>query len=206
MSPTSSIPGTDEPPPRAAIRSARHRLLTAALARFASDGATAVTLENVRADAGVSAGALYHHFPNKTALADALYVELTAAFQKSFLARLRAHPDAEGGIKAGVAFHLRWVSDNRDAAAILLGQRPADDALLREHNRRFFAEVMTWWETHVHYGVVRSLPFDLIHALWLGPASEYTRHWVNGRAQRVPSAVASELADAAWLTLKEEAR
>jgi AcrR family transcriptional regulator len=185
------------------IHSARHRLLTAALARFVLDGATAVTLEEIRADAGVSVGTLYHHFPNKTALADALYVELTAAFQKSFLACLREHPDAEGGIKAGVTFYLRWVSENRDAASFLLGQRPAGDVPLREQNRRFFAEVMTWWETHVHYGVLRSLPFDLINALWLGPAHEYTRHWVNGRAQRVPSTVAGALADAAWLTLKE---
>ena len=62
-----------------------------------------------------------------------------------------------------------------------------------------------WWETHVHYGVLRSLPFDLIHALWLGPAHEYTRHWVAGRGKRVPAAVSGVLADAAWQTLKETA-
>ncbi len=185
------------------IRSARHRLLSAALARFSAEGATAATLEDIRADAGVSVGALYHHFPNKEALAGSLYRELTAAFQQSFVAQLREHPDAEGGIRAGVTFYLRWVSEHRDAASFLLAQRPAGDLLLREQNRRFFAEVMTWWETHVHYGVVQSLPFDLINALWLGPAHEYTRHWLNGRAERVPSTVADTLADAAWLTLKE---
>jgi hypothetical protein len=76
--------------------------------------------------------------------------------------------------------------------------------VLRDQNGRFFGEAMSWWRTHARYGVLRELPFDVIHALWLGPAHEYARNWVAGRARRVPGAVADELADAAWQTLKEE--
>ena len=94
------------------------------------------------------------------------------------------------------------MSANRAAAAFLLAGRPQDPRL-RERNRRFLGEVMAWWETHVHYGAVRALPLDVIHALWLGPAQEYSRHWVAGRAKRVPSSVAGLLADAAWQTVKE---
>jgi AcrR family transcriptional regulator len=184
---------------------ARDRLLAAALARFDADGALGATLEDIRRDADVSVGALYHHFPGKTALAAALYAELTGEFQEGFLAELRAHSGAEDGVKAGVRFYLRWVSANRTAAAFLLSGRPDGDSELRERNRRFFKEATAWWDTHVHYGVLRSLPFDLIHALWLGPAHEYTRHWVAGRAQRVPGTVAGVLADGAWQTLKEPA-
>jgi AcrR family transcriptional regulator len=185
--------------------SARDRLLAAALACFAAEGALGATLEDIRREAGVSVGALYHHFPDKAALAAALYVELTEEFQEGFLAELRAHSGAEDGVKAGVRFYLRWVSANRSAAGFLLGERPERDAALAERNRRFFTEATAWWETHVHYGVLRSLPFDLINALWLGPAQEYTRHWVAGRGRRVPTAVAGVLADAAWQTLKEAA-
>jgi AcrR family transcriptional regulator len=185
------------PPP------ARQRLLAAALARFDADGAVGATLEDIRRDAGVSVGALYHHFPDKAALAGALYAELTGEFQAGFLCELRAHAGAEDGVKAGVRFYLRWVSANRAAAAFLLSERPDADGELRERNRRFFREATAWWETHVHYGVLRSLPFDLIHALWLGPAHEYTRHWVAGRGKRVPGTVTGVLADAAWQTLKE---
>jgi AcrR family transcriptional regulator len=181
---------------------ARGRLLDAALARFVAEGALGATLEDIRRDAEVSTGALYHHFPDKAALAAALYVELTADFQEGFLAELRAHPDAEQGVRAGVRFYLRWVSANRTAAAFLLGERPTKDADLRVRNRAFFAEVTAWWGTHVHYGALRELSFDLINALWLGPAQEYARHWVAGRGKRVPSAVADELADAAWFALR----
>jgi AcrR family transcriptional regulator len=189
--------------PQRAADSARGRLLGAALARFAADGALGATLEDIRSEAGVSVGAFYHHFPDKSRLASALYAELTSDFQDGFLAELRAHSDAEAGVKGGVRFYLRWVSGNRAAAAVLLGERPADDQALRAYNRRFFAEAMAWWETHVHYGTLRSLPFDVIHALWLGPAHEYTRHWVAGRSKRVPATATSVLADAAWQTLKE---
>jgi len=40
--------------------------------RFASDGAIAATLDEIRRDADVSVGALYHHFPDKPALAAAV--------------------------------------------------------------------------------------------------------------------------------------
>ncbi len=184
---------------------ARERLLAAALARFAAEGALAATLEDIRGDAGVSVGALYHHFPDKQALATALFVELTGEFQDGFTAELRAHPGAEEGIKAGVRHYLRWVSANRPAAGLLLGERPAGDAALRDRNRAFLADVGAWWATHAHYGVLRDLPLELIDALWLGPAHEYTRHWLAGRGKRVPAAVAGVLAEAAWRALREDA-
>jgi AcrR family transcriptional regulator len=188
--------------PRSTRRAgARERLLDAALVRFEADGALAATLEDIRAQAGVSVGALYHHFPNKAALAEALYLEVLEGFQEGFLEQLRTHPDAEEGIKAGVRFHLRWVAANRSAAALLFSGRPDDDAI-GERNRRFFAEAMGWWQTHVHYGVLRSLPFDLINALWLGPAQEFARHRVAGRSGRVPPAVADVLAESAWQSLR----
>jgi AcrR family transcriptional regulator len=152
--------------------------------------------------AKVSVGALYHHFQDKAALTAELYLELIAQFQDGFLAELRACSSAEDGVKACVRFYLRWVSQNRAAASVLLGERPDTEAL-RQRNRRFFGEVTAWWQTHVHYGALRDLRFDVLHALWLGPAHEYCRHWLAGRARRVPSDVAELLGDAAWLSLKQ---
>lgn len=182
--------------------SARDRLLAAALRRLATQSPAAVSLEDIRAEAGVSVGALYHHFGDKSALIDALYLELTDQVQEGFLSELRAHPAAEDGVKAIVRWYLRWVSANRAAASVLLGHRP-ERSELRDMSRRFFDGVLSWWQTHVHYGTLRALPLDLIHALWIGPAQEYTRHWLSGHAKRVPRNVADVLADAAWNALKE---
>jgi AcrR family transcriptional regulator len=183
---------------------ARERLLGAALARFEADGALAATLEDIRRDAGVSTGALYHHFPDKSGLAATLYAELLGDFQEGFLAAVRDCADAREGVMAGVRFYLRWVSANRSGAAFLLANRPAEDAELRTLNQRFFAEVGGWWRTHAHYGALRELSLEIVNALWLGPAQEYTRHWLAGRSRRVPNEIADALADAAWKTLKED--
>lgn len=183
-------------------QSARDRLLAAALRKLATQSPAAVSLEDIRREAGVSVGALYHHFSDKQALIDALYLELTHQVQEDFLSELRAHQSAEDGVKGIVRWYLRWVSENQAAARVLLGHRP-DRSELRQMNRRFFDEVLTWWQTHAHYGALRALPLDLIHALWIGPAQEYTRHWLSGDVKRVPRTVANELADAAWNALKE---
>jgi AcrR family transcriptional regulator len=48
-------------------------LLAAARARFAADGYVAATLNAIAADAGVTKGALYHHFEGKEELFAAVY-------------------------------------------------------------------------------------------------------------------------------------
>ncbi len=183
---------------------ARERLLAAALRRIGEEGAVAVNLEDIRREAGVSVGALYHHFADKAALVDALYAEVTGRFQTGFVEVLQASPSAEDGVRRAVRYFLRWVQHHRHETMILLGSR-AESPALTALNRRFFGEVMSWWRTHAHYGAVKPLPLELIHALWLGPAQEYTRHWYAGHAKRAPAAVGATLEQAAWNALKEDA-
>lgn len=52
----------------------RRRLIDAAIARFAADG-TDASFDQVAADAGVTKGALYHHFASKDGLVEAVYRE-----------------------------------------------------------------------------------------------------------------------------------
>lgn len=181
---------------------ARGRLLEVARRRFAADGALAATLDEVRRDAGVSVGALYHHFPDKPALAAAVYAQVMSEYQAGFIAMLRQHADAEGGIRGGVAHHLRWVAANRAEAALLLGDR-LDSVELRDSNREFFAAVRDWWRPHHNYGVLRPMMQPAITAaLWFGPAQEFSRHWIAGDEPTMPRGVIKTFADAAWMTLR----
>ena len=147
--------------------------------RFAADGALAATLDEVRRDAEVSVGALYHHFPDKPTLAAAVYAQVMGEYQLGFVTMLRRHDTAEGGIRGGVAHHLRWVSANRSEAALLLGGR-LDSAQLRESNRVFFADVRAWWRPHHTYGALRPMQAGVTAALWFGPAQEFSRYWIAG--------------------------
>jgi len=142
--------------PRSGARTsdARDRLLHVARRRFAVDGALVPTLDEVRREAEVSVGALYHHFPDKAALAAAVYAQLMAEYQAGFVAMLRGHDTAEGGIRGGVAYHLRWVSEHRGEARLMLGDR-LDSAALHDANREFFTAVSDWWRPHHTYGALR---------------------------------------------------
>ena len=179
-------------------------MMETARRRFAADGAIAATLDEIRRDADVSVGALYHHFPDKPALAAAVYAQLMGEYQGSFVAMLRRHDTAEGGIRGGVAHHLRWVAANRGEAALLLGSR-LDSPDLDESNRVFFAAVRDWWRPHHSYRALRPLQAGVTAALWFGPAQEFSRHWIAGDESRMPRGVIKTLADAAWMVLRTNA-
>jgi AcrR family transcriptional regulator len=190
--------------PRSAPGEARDRLLETARRRFAADGAIAATLDEIRRDADVSVGALYHHFRDKPALAAAVYAQLMSEYQGSFVAMLRQQDAAEGGIRGGVAHHLRWVAANRGEAALLLGDR-LDSAELRDANTAFFAAVRDWWRPHHSYGVLRPMQAGVTAALWFGPAQEFSRYWIAGDEPRLPRGVIKTFADAAWMVLRANA-
>jgi AcrR family transcriptional regulator len=169
--------------------------------RFAADGALAATLDEIRRDADVSVGALYHHFPDKPALAAAVYAQVMSEYQSGFVAMLRTHGTAEGGIRGGVAHHLHWVAANRGEAALLLGDR-LDSAELRDSNREFFGAVRDWWRPHHTYGALRPLQAGITAALWFGPAQEFSRNWIAGDQPKMPRGVVKIFADAAWIALR----
>jgi AcrR family transcriptional regulator len=189
------------PRPGAKTPDARGRLLQVARRRFAVDGALAPTLDEVRREAQVSVGALYHHFPDKPALAAAVYAQLIAEFQAGFVAMLRGHDTAEGGVRGGVEYHLRWVAAHRGEARLLLGDR-LDSAALRDVNRDFFAAVRDWWRPHHTYGVLRPMHLGVTAALWLGAAQEFSRYWLAGGDAKMPSEAVETFATAAWAVLR----
>ena len=188
-------------PSGAKTSDARDRLLQVARRRFAVDGALVPTLDEVRREAEVSVGALYHHFPDKPALAAAVYAKLISEYQAGFVTMLRDHDIAEGGIRGGVAYHLRWVTEHRGEARLLLGD-PLDSAALRDANREFFAAVRDWWRPHHAYGALQPMRLGVTAALWLGPAQEYSRYWITGEEAKMPRDAVDTFASAAWVVLR----
>lgn len=180
---------------------ARARLMEVARRRFAGDGALSATLDEVRREAGVSVGALYHHFPDKLSLATAVYAQLIGEYQAGFVAMLREQDAAEAGIRGGVAYHLRWVTEHRGEATLLLGSR-LDSEELRESNRNFFAAVHDWWRPHQSYGMLRPMRIGTTSALWLGAAQEFSRYWISSAEDEMPPGTVEIFADAAWAALR----
>jgi AcrR family transcriptional regulator len=186
----------------------RERLLQAAGNRFVRDGILQTRLEDIRRDAGVSVGALYHHFADKETLHAEAWLAALSDYQRGFLQSLEGRADAEAGVKAVVTYQLDWVVDNPTAAALLYGARPSGGearSRIAAQNSDFFERVLAWWGIHAAYGSVRDdLDPDLLHALWLGAADSYCRYWLGGTSPKVPTVVGTKLAEAAWTNLKGE--
>lgn len=182
-------------------RGARDRLLAVARRRFASEGTIAPTLDEMRREAEVSVGSLYHHFPDKPALAAAVYAQVMAEYQAGFVEMLRGQDTAEEGIRGGVRHHLNWIAAHRGEAALLLGDR-LDSSALRAANQDFFAAIQVWWRPHRAYGVLSAIHPGVTAALWFGPVQEYARHWLAGDVDEMDSQVVEIFADAAWNALQ----
>src|SRR5207245_11216209 len=95
--PTPPAPARPGPPHRAPRRSHAERnratyeaLLAAGRALFAKRGVAQVSAEEVVAAAGVTRGALYHHFRDKHDLFRAVYIRLEAEACAEMTARIAA--------------------------------------------------------------------------------------------------------------------
>jgi AcrR family transcriptional regulator len=181
----------------------RREILRAALGLFVEQGVAATTVGQIRAESGASTGSIYHLFGGKALIAGAVYAECMRRYQEAFIEALDRTEGAEHGVKEIVRFQAEWCRRNplmarflftlRDAATIAAA--PADVA---DANARFFAAVGSWWRAHAHYGGLRRMTVQQSYALWLGPVTEVTRHWLTRGGPEPGEEDLEVLADGAW--------
>jgi AcrR family transcriptional regulator len=185
----------------------RTAILDAALACFTDAGYEQTTIARIRAQSGVSNGALFHHFPTKQAIADALYVEAIASFQGGLWELLRRRPRSlRAAVRGSISHHLMWVEEHRDRARFLymrghLEWDSAAGAELQQRNRDLAAAYREWMAPLVQEGVVRPMSTLMITAIVAGPAHAIARRWLAGHLDAPLRSYADELADAACAAL-----
>jgi AcrR family transcriptional regulator len=187
-------------------RDPKQVILDAALVVFAREGFDRATTAQIQARAGVSNGALFHHFPSKDAIAGALYLRGIAAYQTGLVKALEQHRGpkaARATIGAAVHHHLAWVEANRDLASFMYERgrpdwQPAHGAEVRKLNRATAAQIRDWMAPLVETGLVRDMPLTALAAVVNGPAHFVARRWLSGLSAARPTSFTSVLADAAW--------
>ncbi len=206
------------------------RIAQAGLRLYTVHGYAGASMEQVRREAGVSNGSLYHHFGSRADLAARLLVEGMARSQQVVLDVLTgssdAEPsvrgvvrsqqvvldvltgssDAEPSVRGVVRAQLGWVEDHAELARLLYGDLPdevllAAEPLFGQQNRHYVDVVGGWLQSQAEQGTLARRPFGVSHALWLGPGQEFARHWLRGRSKLAPTDVAVDLADGAWRAL-----
>ena len=184
----------------------RDEIARAAAELFARQGYAATGIEQIREHSGASIGSIYHHFGGKEQIAAGVYADGLADYQAGMLAAIGRTAGAQEGVRALVTHHLRWIRANPALARFLFAGRDASVRLagqsrVTELNRHAFAELMAWHRGHVRAGAMREAGFDLLYAIALGPAQEFSRVWLAGDTTTSIRRAERELADAAWAAL-----
>jgi AcrR family transcriptional regulator len=190
-------------------RDPKQIILDAALATFVKTGFERTTTAHILARAGISNGALFHHFPTKDAIAEALYVRGIASYQEGLILALERHRGADAAratIRSAVHHHLAWVEANRDLAHFMYERgrpdwQPAHGAAVRRLNHSTALHVRDWIAPLAAAGVVRDLPLAVLAACVVGPAHFVARRWLSGLIAARPTSFADALAEAAWAAL-----
>ncbi len=171
----------------------RNKILDAAIETFITIGYKDVTTEKVANMAGVSRGAMLHHFPSKTVLINsaveylhekllALYTKLIFSTDKSLTGReyRRSGLDAYWKYltsKLFIVYKELWISSRTDPElnAILMNSIGIFEEHVVKSNMEFFQE----WRSH---GDKYFLAMDLVKCLMEGMA---VGHFGNQREVRI---------------------
>ncbi len=187
----------------------REAVLDAALEVFTEKGYGAAGIEDIRTRSGASVGSIYHHFAGKEQIAAALYARGLEDYRDGLLAALSRSRGAEAGIRAIVRHHLRWVASEPALAGFLMNRRETEVVAASEErvhalNRETFGRIAEWQAEQVRSGALNELPLDLLLAIALGPAQEFARHQLAGRATSSRARAERTLGEAAWAALSTQ--
>ncbi len=186
--------------------STRLMLLDAAATVFLAHGFAAASMDQVRQLAGVSNGSLYHHFPTKEKLVDALYAYTLRDFHSALLAAIPARASAQAGVKGLIRAYIQWVVTHPERAQLLHKLRRSGDmtdagSQRNTVNAEAFGALAAWMQARVDAGEMRAMPFAVWMALVFSPAMSMTQQWVRQPKPAVPSKVRAALEHGAWMAV-----
>ncbi|HUB41940.1 MAG TPA: helix-turn-helix domain-containing protein [Streptosporangiaceae bacterium] len=130
--------GSQPPPaagPQASLRAeqvaqTRAALVTAGRRLFGTRGFAATSVEDIAREARVTTGALYHHFPTKAAVFEAVFEQVHADLGRASLQAAEQATDAIGLLTAGIGAFLDAVLEP-EVQRIVITDAPAVLGLAR---------------------------------------------------------------------------
>jgi AcrR family transcriptional regulator len=180
----------------------RVQLLHAARAVFATEGFQSATMETVATEAGVTKPVLYQHFSSKRELFLELLRDVGNRLALTVGEATTAAATGEAKVIEGFAAYFQFVAGHPDDFRLLFGEGVRTDVE--------FARAVADVESELARFIAALIEIDdlndadrlvLAHGI-LGMAEATGRHWIAARAQGDVDALASRVADLAWLGLR----
>lgn len=160
------------------IAETRAKLIAAAREAFATVGYADASMDDFTAAAGLTRGALYHHFGDKKGLLEAVIAQIDAEMTERLKVRAAAAPTSwEGFVQEGIGYIEMALEP--EVRRIVLRDGPAvlgDPAAWPTSNGCITAMQATLARLHAE-GVIRDIDFEATARLVTG-ASSYAAQWI----------------------------
>lgn len=184
--------------------SSRERILAAALKLFVERGYFNTNIPDLSRESRCSVGSIYHTFKNKEEVATALYHEGMSAFRSALLESLRGTEDVATLVRCIVRSFLHFSEVNQQLSRYLWLCRHSEfmsghikhpTVLGFDELGRLLTKAL---KTAIREKKIKEMNAHTIWSLMFGIPLAYVRDWLDGYNPLPPSAVADELAEAAW--------
>lgn len=162
----------------------RARILNAACDLFLNEGYEHTTVAQIREKSGVSNGTLFHHFPTKEAILDAMYTSAVEAVNRSYHEALSTPPATlRDAIRSLVGVILDFAVNEPDQARIIYELAPSGrDYLSREEldaeRARLLEAIKKVMEPYRDSGELKRMPDRAMMSILTGPAHLISRFWL----------------------------
>jgi AcrR family transcriptional regulator len=173
---------------------------------FVEAGYGSTGISDIQKRSGASIGSIYHFFGGKEGIAVALFADGLASWAKASL-KLPSDAPAEDIVRASISNTIHWalanpklyrfMEETRFLAPIMAAQDTTRAIVLeaRSEGELFMEQLM-------RSGQVKALPWDLAHALILGPAYDWLRLHSHGFMTVDPETAIATLSHGAWMAIQ----
>lgn len=152
----------------------RAAILTASADLFGAQGFAATSVDQIAAAAGVAKGAVYHHFPTKEAVFEAVFEEASEVLVRDVMDASRGARDVLASIGLGTAAYFEACSQGPNGR-IILGDGPKvlGWERWREIDSRYFgALIPRALGVAMEQGIIARQPVEPLGRLLLGAVTE----------------------------------
>ncbi len=188
--------------PKQSVRGAalRKLVLDTALERFSRDGYFNTSIHDIRRQAGVSIGSIYHHFGNKEALAKALYDDLLQRMDAGLAEVMGRESDCRARCDGIIAFLFEAAIEAPQAMRFVLEARhreflPDEPPVCSSQPFQRMRECI---ERGIQSGDVRPMEVPVAATAAFGGAIRLLHLHLDGALERPLPHYLSETQEAAW--------
>jgi AcrR family transcriptional regulator len=178
----------------------RKLVLATALERFSTDGYFNTSIHDIRGEAGVSIGSIYHHFGHKEALARALHEDLLQRMDVGIEKAIARASSCRSGCEGIIAFLFDAATESPQTMRFILEARHRE--FLPEEppicSSRPFQRMRDWVEQGIRSGEVRPMEVPVAATAAFGGAIRLLHLYLDGVLDRPLSHYLAETQQASW--------